>query len=575
MRSLQEIGTFMKSIRDLDLSPAGEYFASPVDWRDVVLYSLLVDRFDDGSRGFNRQHTGTRPGQRSPDHRTVFQGGNLRGVIRRLDYLSGLGVNGIWLSPVFKNRPERDDTYHGYGIHSFLEVDPRFGTVEDLRELVSKAHARGMYVILDIVANYTGDNWAYESDRSCEYSFVVDKPYPFGFWRTVSSNGNGTGNDAVWPEEFQLKQFYMRRGKIRDLKVEGPEAIEGDFDSLKKLDIQRREVLDALVRIYKFWIRTTDIDGFRLDAAKHMDPLSTALFCSAIREYAKTLGKHNFLIFGEIASGYPTIQQYLKGCAFCSGNGHRLHGIDAALDFPLSYILERVVKGFSSPEEIRWVYNGMNPLYANGRDPGMNSVTFLDNHDRNQRFMHGNPYQQQLILALGYLLTSLGVPSIYYGTEQGFDGGGPDLHYVRECMFGGNWGAFDGSGRSFFDPRHPVYRGIAQLTAVRRNEPALRYGRQYFRETSTNGLDFGQPTGRHCTLAYSRIMDETEILVALNLDFDARNDFITIDSHMHNDGDWMVDLLRPGTRVPVVKRNGRNVVQLDIKGLQMALLKKA
>jgi glycosidase len=485
-----------------------------------------------------------------------------------------LGITGIWLSPVFKNRPERDDTYHGYGIHNFLEVDPRFGTIEDLCELVSRAHDRGMYVIFDIVANYTGDNWAYEADRACEYSFVVDKPYPFGFWRTVSSNGNGSGNDAVWPREFQLKQFYMRRGKIRDLKVEGPEAIEGDFDSLKKLDIRRREVLDALIRIYKFWIRTTDVDGFRLDAAKHMDPHSTALFCSAIREYAKTLGKHNFLIFGEIASGYQTIQQYLKGCAFCAGNGHRLHGIDAALDFPLSYILERVVKGFSSPEEIRWVYNETNPLYANGRDPGMNSVTFLDNHDRNHRFMHKNPHQQQLMLSLGYLLTSLGVPSIYYGTEQGFDGGGPDLHYVRECMFGGNWGAFGYCGRSFFDRHHPVYKKIAHLTAIRRNEPALRYGRQYFRETSANGVDFSHPTDRHCTLAYSRIMDETEILVALNLDFDTRNDFITIDLDMHRHGDWMVDLLRPGVRVRVIRRNGRNIVRLNIKGLQMAILKK-
>ncbi|MBI5568851.1 MAG: hypothetical protein HY914_02805, partial [Desulfomonile tiedjei] len=550
------------------------YFPSPVDWRDVVLYSLLVDRFDDGSRRSNPRNPRTLTTQRSVESRQVFQGGNLKGVISRLDYIAGMGVDGIWLSPVFKNRPERDDTYHGYGIHNFLAVDPRFGTMEDLCELVDRAHDRGMYVILDIVANHTGDNWAYEADRFCEYSSEFNQPYPFGFWRKVTSGGNGSCNDAVWPEELQFKRCYMRRGMIRDLKVEGAEATEGDFGSLKKLDIQRREVLDTLIRIYKFWIRSTDIDGFRLDAARHMDPHSTALFCSAIREYARMLGKHNFLIFGEIAAGYQTIQQYLKGCAFCSGNGHRLHGIDAALDFPLSYIVERVVKGFSSPEEIRWVYNGTNPLYANGRDPGMNSVTFLDNHDRNQRFMYRNPYPQQLELALGYLLTSLGVPSIYYGTEQGFDGGGPDLHYVRECMFGGTWGAFDSYGKSYFDRGHPIYRSISRIVGIRRREPALRYGRQYFRETGRNGADVTHPTSRHCTLAYSRVMDETEILIAMNLDFTPRNDFIVIDFDLHHDGEWMTDLLRPGTRHRIIERNGRKMVQISLDGLQMAILKK-
>jgi len=564
----------MKTIKDLDFSPAGEYFPSPLDWRDIVLYSLLVDRFDDGTCRSNSGDTGIRETFRSHGKRNVFQGGNLKGVMRRLDYIAGLGANAIWLSPVFKNRPERDDTYHGYGIHSFLEVDPRFGTMVELRELVAMAHARGMYVILDIVATFTGDNWAYEDDRFCEYSPEVVGPYPFGFWRTLSSGNNGSCNNAVWPQELQLQQCYVRRGKIRDWKVEGPEATEGDFDSLKKLDIRRREVLDILIRIYKFWIRSADIDGFRLDATKHMDPLSTALFCSAIREYAKTLGKHNFLIFGEIASGYQTIQQYLKGCAFCAGNGHRLHGIDAALDFPLSYILERVVKGFSNPGELRWVYKGTNPLYANGRDPGLNSVTFLDNHDRNRRFMHQNPYQEQLVLALGYQLTSLGVPSIYYGTEQGFDGGGPDLHYVRECMFGGNWGAFGRCGRGFFDIQHPIYKSIARIAAIRRQEPALRYGRQYFRETSTNGVDFAHPADRHCTLAYSRLMDDSEVLIALNLDFNARNDFITVDFNMHNEGDWLEDLLRPGSRAQVLTRNGRSMVQVRLDGLQMAILKK-
>ncbi len=563
----------MKSVAHLNLTPVGEVFPSPVDWRDIVLYSLLVDRFEKGSSNSRGQEVNQLP-KRAPHNRMRFQGGTLKGIIRRLDYIAGLGANALWLSPIFKNRPEKDDSYHGYGVHDFLKVDPRFGTMEDFRELVAKAHSRGMYVILDIVSSYTGDNWAYEADRFCEYSQKVRDPYPFGFWRMVTPDGNGTGNDAVWPMEFQLKECYLRRGKIRDWKVDGPEALEGDFDTLKKLNLRHPVVLESLIKIYKYWISATDVDGFRLDAAKHMDPESVASFCSAVREHAKNIGKHNFLIFGEIAAGYDTIRKYLKGCAFCEGNGNRPYGIDAALDFPLSYILERVVKGFSSPDELRRVYNGTNPLYANGRDAGINSVTFLDNHDRNRRFLHKNPYYEQAVLALGYLLTSLGVPSVYYGTEQGFDGGGHDLHYVRECMFGGKWGAFGSSGQSFFDIDHPIYRNIARITAIRRKEPALRYGRQYFREISRNGLDFSLPMEHHSTVAYSRMFDRTEIVVVMNLDFHPSNDFITVDFDLHADGEHMVDLLNPGTGVKIFQRNGRKMVRPAIEGLKMAILKK-
>ena len=563
----------MKSVTHLNLTPVGNVFPSPVDWRDTVLYSLLVDRFDDGSSNGRKPGTNRSRGH-CPDSRMLFQGGTLKGIIRRLEYIAGLGANALWLSPIFKNRPEMDDSYHGYGVHDFLDVDPRFGTIDDFRELVSCAHALGMYVILDIVTSYTGDNWAYEADRFCEYSPEGGGPHPFGFWRTIAPGGNGTGNDAVWPMEFQHQECYLRRGKIRDWKVDGPEALEGDFDTLKKLDLQHPTVLRSLIKIYQYWISATDVDGFRLDAAKHMDPGSVASFCSAVREHAKNIGKHNFLIFGEIAAGYETIKKYLKGCAFCEGNGNGNYGIDAALDFPLSYILERVVKGFSNPEELRRVYNGTNPLYANGRDAGINSVTFLDNHDRNQRFLHQNPYHDQVVLALGYLLTSLGVPSIYYGTEQGFDGGGPDLHYVRESMFLGNGGSLEASGTSFFDVTHPIYRNIANLTSIRRAEPALRYGRQYFRETSTDGRDFIHPADRRCTLAYSRLFNQTELVVALNLDFHSRNDFITIDFDLHADGEEMVDLLNPATRVHIYEQDGRNVIQPNIDRLGMAIFKK-
>ncbi len=126
----------MKSAKALEFKTGGIVFPSPVDWRDIFIYFLLVDRFDDNDRSIPGFEDSSAPRERDPEEGKVFQGGTLKGVIRRLDYIRGLGVNAIWLSPVFKNRWKKDDAYHGYGIQDFLEIDPRFGTREDLQVLV-------------------------------------------------------------------------------------------------------------------------------------------------------------------------------------------------------------------------------------------------------------------------------------------------------------------------------------------------------------------------------------------------------------------------------------------------------
>lgn len=127
----------------------------------MFLYFLLVDRFDNNQANIPAYDPDSEPTGRDPEQGKVFQGGNLKGIIQRLDYIKGLGANAIWLSPVFKNRQEMNNSYHGYGIQDFLEIDPRFGDKKDLQDLMREAHARGIYVILDIILNHTGDNWMY------------------------------------------------------------------------------------------------------------------------------------------------------------------------------------------------------------------------------------------------------------------------------------------------------------------------------------------------------------------------------------------------------------------------------
>src|SRR5580765_2132366 len=167
------------SIGPVALPRREAFFASPVDWRNEVLYFLLPDRFSDGKdktrplldRG---NLAAARPAwfrfdewARSGGER--WQGGTIAGITSRLDYLETLGVTAIWVGPIFKQRGHLD-TYHGYAIQDFLEVDPRFGTRQDLVDLVDAAHAKKLRVILDIIFNHSGHNWDYKNGQ-------IDPPY--------------------------------------------------------------------------------------------------------------------------------------------------------------------------------------------------------------------------------------------------------------------------------------------------------------------------------------------------------------------------------------------------------------
>ncbi len=568
----------MKKASEISFMPQGTVFHSPEDWRDVFLYFLLVDRFDNNQDGIPAYDPAASARGRDPEEGGRFQGGNLRGIINRLDYIKGLGANAIWLSPIFKNRMETDDSYHGYGIQNFMEVDPRFGTKEDLRELVSQAHKKGMYIVLDIIINHTGDNWAYPGGYPYYYWKEAPEPFDFGYWREVDdAEGLQWPHDAVWPEELQKEHCYKRRGEIRDWCCP-EEALNGDFLSLKELDINRPEVLDTLIKAYKYWIAYADVDGFRVDTVKHMENTATAIFCNAIREYAKSIGKQRFFIFGEIVGDDRLIDGYIGRNTRMPWSNERFPSLDAALDFPLYFTLEEVIKGFSNPSALRHRYEDFRNLYSDHGEAGRYFVTFVDNHDQMsrpyRRFMHRNPHKKQAVMAVGYLLTSQGVPCIYYGTEQGFDGGGDNDRYVRECMFGGKWGAFDTMGCHFFDSRYPIYEEISRIAAIRQSEPALRYGRQYFRQISGDGNGFGHPEDGRCTLAYSRVLDDTEILVAMNLDRDGRNDYVIVDSNLNPEGFEMLDLLE-GQRILAVEKRGQvHAVKVPLEGHQMAILKR-
>jgi glycosidase len=500
-------------------------FPSPEDWRDKWIYFLLVDRFN------NPQS----PPQYAPwdGEHPKFQGGTFNGVREQLDYLQELGVGAIWLSPVLKNCQYSPYTYHGYGIQDFLHIDPRLASdpeaakknpelVEsELRQLVDEAHARGIYVIFDIVLNHTGDVFEYAG-----YGSVApwrDYPYTI-YWRDANGSARPDwmeapadvpSDAAVQPAELRRNAYFRRQG-------EGGEAA-GDFASLKELATEFQEfspaygvyypVRDILICAHQYLIAKYDVDGFRLDTLKYLEPDFARMFANAIREFAFSIGKKEFFTFGEVYDNEDKIARYIGRHAMDGGD---LVGVDAALDFPLFYKLPDAAKGHIAPAEVinmfeyrKQVQRG---IISSQGEASKFFVTFLDNHDQHQRFYYSDPndaqrYDDQVVVGIGCLFALQGIPCLYYGTEQGLHGAGRTLEAVREAL----WGK-----PNAFDRAHPFYLAIRQLAALRDGRPALRYGRQYFRPISGDGTHFGISCFCAGVLAFSRILSDQEIVIVAN-----------------------------------------------------------
>jgi len=302
------------------------------DWRDEVIYQLLVDRFGNGDLN-NDDHV-------VPGSLGLYQGGDWQGVIDHLDYLEKLGVTAIWISPVIRNL-ETDanfDAYHGYWQQDFGHVNPHFGDLAKLRELVQKAHAKNLKVILDIVTNHVAQLFYYDINGNghpdenvygagCGVAPPADKmPCPqnpplithltefdpdfdplgpvrgytsLGFsgpapvrWiynpainRTPTLPGARAGQAPERQFGFNRESWYHRRGRITDYSVRD-QVLNGDFPGgLKDLNTDDPEVEAALTAAFARWIQAADFDGFRIDTLKHVDHPFWQQFCTKLRKY--------------------------------------------------------------------------------------------------------------------------------------------------------------------------------------------------------------------------------------------------------------------------------------------------
>lgn len=605
-----------KSLRELDLKALTAnrtFFPSPEHWEDQIIYFLMVDRFSDGKENLYRNNqgalvtTGSTPpfdatangnavltdgdAVRWRDAGTQFVGGNLAGVESKLGYLHRLGVTAVWLSPVFK-QVNVDNTYHGYGIQHFLDVDPHFGTRDDLRRLVQTAHSLGIRVILDIILNHTGDVFRYQiGDPSWNgQEFDVrgfrdaqgSPTLPFASV-DLAAHPDAFPDAAVWPAEFQDPNTFTREGRISNFD-NFPEYGDGDFFTLKDLHHGERQLdengvdqidsyaasptLLQLCEVYKFWIAFADLDGFRLDTVKHIDPGAARLFVSVIHEFTEAIGKDDFYVIGEITGGRDFACDRLE-----------VTGLDAALGISDERAkMDGIVKGEVNPADYFDLFRNSLLVHKDThlwfRDKLVTSVDdhdHVDQGDQKHRFCAGG-FEKLVLPVMALNANTLGIPCLYYGTEQLFDGaGGGDGsdRYIREAMFGGEFGAFRSRGRHFFKEDQRGYIELAKIHSLRQKQLTLRRGRQFLRRISGDGTNFGFPEilgGRLLSVvAWSRIFNDNEIVCAINTDPDnPRTAWVTIDNDLHAAGDqlsclYSTNAAEIGQTLAVEAKNGKAV----------------
>lgn len=490
--------------------------------QEEVIYFVLPDRFANGDP---RNDRGGLEGGRlrtgyDPTGKGFYHGGDLAGLTARLDYIQGLGATTIWLGPIFRNKPVQGPPghesagYHGYWITDFTDVDPHFGTRAQLKTFVDAAHARGMKVYLDIIANHTADVIQYRDcpATGCDYRSKADYPYVRrGGPEGAAINGGFLGDQAgrqtaanfarltrpdyayapyVPKGEETVKKpawlndsiYYHNRGNSR---FAGESSTHGDFAGLDDLFTENPRVTQGFIDIYGQWIDDFGIDGYRIDTARHVNPEFWQAFVPAMLARAKARGVPNFHIFGEVYETEPGMLAKFT----------RVDRYPAVLDFAFQTTVTDVVNGKVGTDRLAKLFS-QDALYEGGAAAAGQLPTFLGNHDMGRighfvRAAHPEASNAELLkrvtLAHAFLMFTRGAPVIYYGDEQGFTGKGGDQD-SRQDMFSGQ--AADGddllidgtpAAGDHFRTDGALYRAISAMARLRATDPALRGGRQVVR----------------------------------------------------------------------------------------------
>jgi|JI10StandDraft_1071094.scaffolds.fasta_scaffold06400_2 pullulanase-type alpha-1,6-glucosidase len=478
-------------------------------------YFLMADRFANGSAA---NDTGGLTGDRlatglDKTDTGFYHGGDLRGVIGKLDYIKGLGTTAIWLTPSFKNRPVQGSGanasagYHGYWITDFTQIDPHLGTNAEMKELITKAHAKGMKVFFDIITNHTADVIDYANGGDYHYVSKASSPYrdasgtafddrdyaggttfptldpatSFPYQPVFRTPADASVKVPAWLNDRTL---YHNRG---DSTFAGESSEYGDFVGLDDLFTERPEVVKGMGEIYKTWV-DLGIDGFRIDTVKHVNLKFWEQFAPAILGHAAAIGNPDFFMFGEIFDSNPKfVSQYTT-----TGK------LPAALDFSFQEAAIDFAGG-SATTRLRDMFAG-DDYFTDGDSNIYESPTFLGNHDRGRaawmiqsKGFAGTELLNRVKLANSLMYLTRGQPIVYYGDEQGLIGSGGDkdaredlfatkvAQYAEEANLTGPSGS-----RNRYSTTAPLYVQLRKLAALRQANPALADGAQIHRYASND-----------------------------------------------------------------------------------------
>ncbi len=458
------------------------------DWRNEVIYQILVDRFANGD--INNDYLV------QPGHLARYQGGDWRGIVEHLDYLEVLGITTLWISPVVRNvETDADfDAYHGYWAQNLYEANPHFGDIVELRELVSAAHARKMKVVLDIVTNHMGQVFFYDQNlngkpdvyisgsgttsavtRSTEF----DPDYDARGVQVVTSLGIGGRAPFVFfdtPETYRIRPkpdvlgtTDAYHGLGRTLDYDDPnQLLKGDFPGgLKDVATENPEVRAAMIDAYARWVELVDLDGFRIDTVKHVEHEFWQDFLAGIRERLWAQGKRQFLTFGEAFDGRDallgsfTVPGELDSVFYFSQKFQVYSDVFEHAHAPDKQRGTRQIEDIWNKRPINWSSTpqslGINIA------PTKAPINFIDNHDVPRFLFQAANDVDALRNAMTLLMTEEGIPCLYYGTEQDFSGGSDPAN--REVFWTTQ---FATSGETF--------RHFSKLSRIRKTYLALRKG---------------------------------------------------------------------------------------------------
>lgn len=449
------------------------------DWRDAVMYFVFVDRFLDGNPGNNGAPTGAEPD-------AEYKGGDWAGLLQKIeaDYFNDLGVNTLWITVPMQN-PNNDEIgadgkyysgYHGYWPSDLTQTEERFGTMADLQAVVDAAHAKGLKVLVDYAMNHVHS------------SAAVYAQNPGWFW----PNDNGSGGNCVCGEGCSWDGDQGKRCWFRDYLP--------DFN-FQNTDARKFSVDNAI-----WWIEQTGIDGFRLDAVKHIEDSWLLDLRARVTADVESVTQQHFYMVGETFTGDKGLIKYYVD---------PITKLDGQFDFPLRVALARTVLMRKAPMSELADFLASNDTYYGS---GVMS-TFIGNHDmpRPIHFAQDTPVWsnewddgknlawnnkpglpggmsafERLGNAFTVLFTTKGIPLVYYGDEIGLPGAGdPDNRRFMQ------WSGYS-AGQNF------LLGHLKKLGAVRAAHPALRRGSR-----QTIGVTDD-------TLAYKMTSAEETVYVAVN-----------------------------------------------------------